>query len=51
MTKMLIGTDSTGAACIKITKGNINVGIMKYHAKQAQLEVEKEKAKNARANG
>lgn len=34
-----------------ITKGNINVGIMKYHAKQAQLEVEKEKAKNARANG
>jgi hypothetical protein len=34
-----------------ITKGNINVGIMKYHAKQAQLEVEKEKAKIARANG
>ena len=34
-----------------ITKGNINVGIMKFHAKQAQLEVEKEKAKNARANG
>lgn len=24
MTRMLIGTDSTGAACIKITKGNIN---------------------------
>lgn len=34
-----------------ITKGNINVAIMKYHAKQAQLEVEKEKAKNARSNG
>lgn len=34
-----------------ITRGNINVAIMKYHAKQAQLEVEKEMAKNARANG
>ncbi|MES2046706.1 MAG: hypothetical protein V4475_22775 [Pseudomonadota bacterium] len=34
-----------------ITKNNINIAIMKYHAKQAQLEVEKEKAKIARANG
>ena len=32
-----------------ITKANINIAIMKYHAKQAQLEVEK--AKSARANG
>ena len=34
-----------------ITKNNINIAIMKYHAKQAQLEVEKERAKIARANG
>ena len=34
-----------------ISKNNINIAIMKYHAKQAQLEVEKEKAKIARSDG
>lgn len=34
-----------------ITKNNINIAIMKYHAKQAQMEVEKERAKIARASG